>query len=335
MHQQYDINETATLRAFFQDADREPVDPTTITLTITAPDGTQTVKNKAQLTDDSDIGRWSYPLVLTQNGVWTQQWATTVPELVQSEYFLVGVGTDTGPCDAWISPEDVFAMKPAADIAEADRDYDKAADMAEAATRLLFALSGSVYTGLCHDVVRPCPPRTCLTPASRTCACGGIEGLRLGNGSVLGVLEVRIDGAVLAASAYTVVDRKLLMRIDGERWPVCQDLTADPTTEELTFQITYVHGRLAPADGVIAAQRLAGDYYASSVGLDCSLPANVQSLIRQGVQYTMGDPSQELTDGVLGLVEVDRFLTAERWGRKHRQTVVASPDVLPQVRRIG
>ncbi len=352
MHEQYDINETATLRAFFQGVDGDPVDPTTITLTITLPDGSQVVKTKPQLTDDADVGRWSYPLVLTLNGVYTHHWASTVPELVQSEYFIVGASTDTGPCDAWISPEDVFAMKPASDVAEAERDYDRAADMAEAATRILFALSGSVYTGICNDVVRPCrrcegwtTPYgwswdaswglcSCQSPSARACGCGSLDEIRLSTAPVLGVLEVRLDGVVLAPTAYRVDDGKWLVRTDGEGWPSCQDLTADPASDEQTFQVSYVFGRVPPMDGVLAAQRLAGDYYASAVGLDCALPANVQSLVRAGVQYIMGDPSQELKDGVLGLVEVDRFLTAERYSRSHRQTVIASPDMLPQVRRV-
>lgn len=354
MHTQVDIGEPVVLRIEAFNGLDVLADPAAIALTITRPDGTTVVLAIGALTH-VQTGVYTYSYTTTQNGIHEYEFNCSGGgvSLIEGGYFLVGAGTDPGPCDEWITPTDVFAYKPASDIPVASRDYGLAADCAEAATRILFLLSHRQYTGICKETVRPCRrcagwwypdgyrplwgECTCGASSFRACGCPTLPEIELGGSPVLGISSVWIDGAALAKTAYRVDDGKWLVRIDGQPWPSCQDLRADPTVDDDTFAVTYYYGKIVPADGVMAAKRLAGDLYLGLIGSnECVIGgANVQSIVRQGVQYTFGDPSAQLAEALLNLREVDLFLTAERYGRSHRQTLTVSPDSMPVVRRTG
>lgn len=356
MYDQYDIGETATLQVTCLNTAGALAAPILLALVITHPDGTQDTLAIGDLTLVS-TGLYTYDVALDADGVWTYTFTAQGNDVnfTTTEYLLVGIDTRaSGPCDLWIGPADVFALKPASDVAAADRNWGLADECAQAASRLLYILSRSRYPGICREVVRPCrrseawttPPRwwwwneswgycTCQSPSSRACGCSRLDEIQLGAEPVLAIAEVRIDGAILAPSAYRVDDSRWLVRVDGEGWPCCQDLTASPLTDDNTFQVTFFAGRTPPADGILAAKRLAGDLYQGLTGGDCALPANVQSLVRRGVDLEFASPSGELEQGLTALREVDLFLHAERWQAAHRQSLTVSPDSLPQVRRVG
>lgn len=155
------------------------------------------------------------------------------------------------------------------------------------------------------------------------CGCTGVEAIRLS--SIVGAItEVKIDGAVLDESAYRLDHGGILVRIDGEMWPLCQHIDA-PDTEPGTWSVSYTPGELVDGIGATAAGLLALEYAkACSASGKCSLPAGVQTIARGGVTMTLA--VDVFPNGRTGIVAVDTYL--ERWnphGLRSRP-VVWSPD---------
>lgn len=142
------------------------------------------------------------------------------------------------------------------------------------------------------------------------------------------VTEVKVDGAVLDPSAYSLVGQWLTRTDAGACWVSCQDPSiAD--TETGTFSVTFKPGRPLPVAGQIAAGRLAGEFVKACAGAECALPAQISSLTRQGVDVEFVDPSEVLTAGRTGIREVDLFIQAVNpSGLRHRSRVM-SPDLKP------
>jgi hypothetical protein len=126
---------------------------------------------------------------------------------------------------------------------------------------------------------------------------------------VQSIEEIRIDGAVLAASGYALYDHEFVVRLDGGVWPTTQRLDlAD--TEVGTWAIDLTWGASPPPDGVLAAAALAAELalaYNPAAG-SCALPERIQSVTRQGVTYLISDPQEFLNDGRVGIPLVDLFL---------------------------
>lgn len=257
-----------------------------------------------------------------------------------------------GPCD-W--PLDVTCV-PA--WAETPPNVQVAAT--EWATFILWALTGRQYGG-CQYTVRPCGP-TCgmlqryltwpVNAASasgagypwmipwidnglwRNCGCAG--GCSCAPrcqvalpGSVATVDEVRVDGVVLDPSAYrldSVGTQPMLVRIDGECWPECQDLDL-PLTEPGTFAVTFTAGKAVPVAGQIAAGKLAGEFAKACVGAECALPQQLASLSRNGVEVTVVDPTLLLENGLTGIADVDLFIRSVNPTGRRTRTRVLSPDI--------
>lgn len=171
----------------------------------------------------------------------------------------------------------------------------------------------------------------------RNCGCTGGCSCRASCEIVIGtpvasVTEVTIDGATLDPDAYRLDhDRRgpLLVRTDGECWPECQDMDAAADAVG-AFTVTYVPGELLPADGAVYAGMLACQFAKACVGAgDCALPAQLQSLTRDGVDVTVLDPST-LPEAILtGIAEVDRFIRSVNPGNLRQRTRVFSGDVRP------
>ena len=119
----------------------------------------------------------------------------------------------------------------------------------------LWRLSGRRYGPSCPVTVRPCG-RSCaeemvswatLGPSTggwvpylgadgqwrnaavcgcrSSCSCTQLCEVRL-DGPVYDVVEVLVDGEALVPEAYRVDVPNLLVRLDGECWPACQDMAA-------------------------------------------------------------------------------------------------------------
>lgn len=167
----------------------------------------------------------------------------------------------------------------------------------------------------------------------RNCACAGgcscLPACRVDLGRpVAEITEVKVDGIVLDPSAYTLADRWLVRTDGGACWPSCQDISV-PDTEDGTFAVTFRTGRLLPVAGQIAAGLLAGEFAKSCSGAACSLPAQIQSLSRQGVDVQFVDPADVLTAGRTGIADVDRFIEAVNPNGLRRRSMVMSPDYKP------
>lgn len=258
------------------------------------------------------------------------------------------------PCGDWIDPEDLFGCGACGRIDEEDQNLDLAALATAAASQILYELSGRKYAGECSDAVRPCrrstradtPPwwtatwdRTwgacgCGSSTWRSCSCPALSEIGLGVYPLVAIDEILIDGDVLDPAAYQIFDHRSLARIDGENWPCCQDLAADPTTDDDTFQVTFTYGVDPPESGVLAARRLACELYLSCGGSDdCRLPKRVRSVARRGVDLAFLDPFDFLERGKTGVYEVDLFLTAVNPKGRRRAATILSPDVGPETRR--
>jgi hypothetical protein len=143
------------------------------------------------------------------------------------------------------------------------------------------------------------------------CSCGsGAPSLRL-PGPVSSVEEVLIDGLVLPTDAYRVDNHSLLVRVDGNGWPTCQNMAADPATDENTWEISYTKGYPVPVGGQVAAGALACELAKGATGdRSCMLPQRIQTIARQGVTVTMLDTFDDIAAGRTGVWMVDSWIAS-------------------------
>lgn len=107
----------------------------------------------------------------------------------------------------------------------------------------------------------------------------------------------------------------------------------DPCFDPCGLEVTYTYGSKPPPAGVTAALDLANEFVKSIECPDeCRLPERVTSVSRQGVNYSIFDPQDFLTDGRIGLYSVDVFLKAVNPNKAQLPARVFSPD-LPAGRR--
>lgn len=211
-------------------------------------------------------------------------------------------------------------------------------DMLQVATEVLWAKSGRQFDE-CTQSLRPCA-RDCFgssfpysstssdfgwgqwpTPylyggqwynlgcggCPGTCACTVIYEAKLPE-PIVSVQEILIDGAVMPTGSYKMYDYGMLIRTDGQPWPLCNDLNL-PATAVGTWQITLTIGTEVPALGRLAVGELARELSLACVGATCKLPSSVQQLVRQGVSLTFLDPNEMFADGKLGLYNSDLFIS--------------------------
>lgn len=226
--------------------------------------------------------------------------------------------------------------------------YETLRDVVEGmAVEYLWRFTGRRF-GVCDTTVRParqdCHPSTFESTAGfgftpvlvggvwrnvacgvcgDDCACQRLYSVRL-PGPIQAITEVLVDGDVVPASAYRVDDRDTLVRIDGEDWPLCNDLSLAPT-EPGTWQVEYTFGTPVPDGGRLAAAVLACEL-AKAVcrSSDCRLPQRIQTLTREGVTVGFIDPFEGLEDGRTGLWSVDAWVASIT--RVPQRSTVHSPD---------
>jgi hypothetical protein len=171
----------------------------------------------------------------------------------------------------------------------------------------------------------------------RNCGCSGGCTCRAACEIFIGapayaVTEVKIDGIILAASAYRLDFTRsgaVLVRTDGDCWPECQDMDVDHDAVG-SFTVTYSPGKALPADAPFYAGMLACQIAKACIGGgDCVLPPQLQSLSRNNIEVQVLDPAT-LPDSILtGIAEVDRWVRSVNPGNLRTRSRVLSPDVRP------
>lgn len=253
---------------------------------------------------------------------------------------MIGTGST---CTPWATEADLCS--PCADYANAGV---LAGDFLQAASDVLFELSGRQFPGVCEGTIRPMGrchhvERNISLPTPRRsgaggCGCSGFL-FSLPDYPVVAVSEVRVDGAVIDPSLYRVDGNRVIVRLadaDGSNpgWPSDQRLDL-PTTAEGTWSISYSWGREPPPMGVTAAAVLACELALAcdpETIEDCRLPKKVTSITREGVTMVLS-PSDFLdSSGKTGLYEVDLFLGSYNPERIRRRPSVWHAGMARSVR---
>lgn len=222
------------------------------------------------------------------------------------------------------------------------------------ATEVVWALSGRQF-GLCTVTLRPCR-RECFDdtwssaysqfPSSGDfvrpaliggrwfnlicggcgdgCSCSRVSEVVL-PAPVNRIIEVKVDGAPLATGAYRLDNARLLVRIDGGEWPICNDLSRNDT-EEGTWSITAEYGTHVPEGGAWAVGELACELIAAIGGGDCRLPRNITQLARQGVTISFPNVVELFKERATGLYLVDLFISTWNPNRLTARSGVYSVD---------
>lgn len=248
-------------------------------------------------------------------------------------------------CQPWpIDPGCTFGIP----VNPADRDEQQVAAVA-VASEIMWRLTGGQW-GTCPAVVRPCreTPEVCDIPREvlyawgwtpigcpcvpkDSCGCTAVSKVKL-PGPIASITEVLLDGEVLPqAGNYEVWNRNLLVRMGGQQWPLCQDMTK-PTTEPGTWSVTYERGRAVPAGGRRAMAELAAEIIkACTPGAKCQLPTRVQSISREGITMSIIDNFDFLEKGRTGIASIDLWLNAVNPKGVRSPMRVYSPDMTQTV----
>lgn len=229
----------------------------------------------------------------------------------------------------------------------------------DVASELLYRLSGRQFAGVCTDIVRPTMrwyrvdddmpqtpwswwgrwPDRIETYTSRDPhrwdGNTSPQEITLGAYPLRQILEVRANGQVIPSAAYRIDNRRTLVNLDERNypWPVAQDMTADPATDDNTFQVTFEYGQAPNQGGVDACIRYAIELAKGACGDPCQLPERVLSMQMQGVSYAVLDPMTFLDKGKTGIYEVDMWLQSVNPNGLRRRSTVLTPDRPRPVRR--
>lgn len=255
------------------------------------------------------------------------------------------------PCNWDVDPEELGVCDGWAEVPEARR-----ATALALASSFLWAATGRQY-GVCPVTVRPNQPRGGelayqafpVVPGHQaglgaaggpflfsgrwfnagcvSACCGNQACAVVLRGPVHSVDEVLVGEEEFPASGYQVDVTGgvwLLVRTDGDCWPVCQDFRSEPGGEG-AFSVTYGMGLEPPLALLTAAAMLACEYAKALAGGPCKLPAKMTRLSRQGVEVELEPPSPE--DGRTGIREVDDVITSLNPSGRKSPPVVLSPDL--------
>lgn len=238
-------------------------------------------------------------------------------------------------CEPFVQADDVLAADCGCPF---DADIDDIAGYIDAATDILFQLTGGRVHGRCVRKVRPmtrdygCLPRRHRWNRDEwyddyASALGGLTPVRLRGPNPV-INQIKVDGVVLGNNEFAIVDEVFLIRRDGHAWPSRNDLRWNDDQLN-TWSITYQFGdppdlitRQATVELVCELAK------ADGIGNKIGFGANVISANVQGVTLAMADRVAELAEGRENLPYIGRFLGIYAPGVDGRHaTTVYSPEL--------
>jgi len=180
------------------------------------------------------------------------------------------------------------------------------------ASLVLYKLSGEKYTGIQTVTEVYTSDTTTSNITDPTLIAGsmynlpklteGQRNLRLRHTPVRSVSSLTYQGRVLDPSEFSLRNNSYLVRQHALPWVL------DNVNE---LSVTYSFGTPPPAAGKRAAIRLANELILQEMGDPlCALPERIQSVSRQGVSYTILDSQEFISNGKVGIYEIDLFLAA-------------------------
>lgn len=165
---------------------------------------------------------------------------------------------------------------------------------------------------------------SCGCSSSDACSCTAVSEVIL-PGPVGDITEVRVDGVVLAPTAYRVDNGNRLVRQDGGSWPVCQDMSK-PADDPGAFTVTYYRGAAPNEITRFAAGALAVEFYNACTNKKCRLPRGTVSVVRNGATIEL---QPNLIDSIASWIEVAPVIQMFNPNRLKSAPRVLSPDRRP------
>jgi hypothetical protein len=221
-----------------------------------------------------------------------------------------------------------------ADLGADWEDSEYAAEACQAASYLMWTLSGRKYSGT-HTVTERYVRFTPLINTRLLQEAAVINSrvnkalqivepwvmaetrIRLRGQFVKEIITIRnVAGNIVTPDSYYLVEQGYIQFSEG-----ALIVPAD-------IEVTYTYGSEPPVMGKMAARRVAIEFIRLWTGdEDCALPQRVTSVSRQGVSYTILDSQDFLQEMRLGIYEVDLFLKANNPNKAQKRAKVFSPDI--------
>lgn len=206
-------------------------------------------------------------------------------------------------------------------------------DWIQVASDVLFNLTRRRYPGSASLTIRPvastaAPLRSSgrvLRYRGGTTSVYGISEICLPNPPVTAITQVRVDGAVIAASRYTVFDHRWLVLTPQtgdtvQAWPSWQNLDVDAGQPD-TFEVTYLAGVAPPEGGRRACATLALELAIADspkVAGTMRTQERATTVARQGQTVTVADPADMIDKGLTGIRSVDLWIGSVNRGADRR-----------------
>ncbi len=316
--------------------DYVPADPTTVTFYLRDPDGnllTYVNGIDTEVTHPS-VGRYILtlaPTAIATANFWTYRVAGTgaVKAAAEGDFEILPssvidpVVSEPGflPCQAWCDPQDIAER-----CSGAGSNWTEYEWAAQAASELLYQLSGEQFSGRCKQTVRPFN-NSCgcwawiVWPASPGVpqislgaglgwgswgglgwgwgfdgcgslgGCGPVSRVLLPGYPVTSIVSVEIDGTTLDPAEYRLDEYQFLTRLNdvngqSQFWPSCQNVSR-PLGDPQTWGVVCTTGQAPPVLGQKAAAQLGCEIWNQVQGGQCALPQGTTQMTRLGVTTQM------------------------------------------------
>lgn len=249
----YDVGDLAELDFTVSDPANgdAPVDPTSATLTVTAPDGTVSTSSLAQMVR-LDVGLYRAAIPMTMRGAYVYKWAAT------------GVGQSTTPGQLHAGMSLVRL-----DETRAELNY-RAVDVADDDELVGFCLAA---TETIEEICGPVLPRPVVDRIVAPAALAGTprpSTLLLSKVPVVSVESVATGStaapATLDPTSYVVDDSGRLVRLDGRGWGQATVINytagrrATPATVRLACLELIAHWWQSSQQAKVGAGSIVGTY---------------------------------------------------------------------------